>query len=74
MTPFRIPISDKKLLKLCILALQMEPRTPVEKVKGEDNKVCSVHFDPDDFYPGTPEPAPAKRGERVNRKQNPMRF
>lgn len=63
----RVPTSDRELRRLWLLALHMEPSTPVEELRREDHKVCSAHFDPDDFYPRRPEAAPAKetKGSRL---------
>lgn len=64
----RVPSSDKDLLKLWLLALQIEPSTPTETVKRKDHKVCSVHFDPGDFYPRKPEPAPVQKRTSLSKE------
>lgn len=69
----RVPIADEELLKRWLVALEMEPSTPAEEVKREDHKVCSVHFDPDDFYPRKAQPAPVKKTRKGLRKTKPLK-
>ncbi|TNN03593.1 hypothetical protein fugu_000622 [Takifugu bimaculatus] len=69
----RVPVADEELLKRWLVALQMEPGTAAEEVKRGDHKVCSVHFDPDDFYPRKAQPAPVKKTRKGLRKTKPLK-
>lgn len=60
-------------MKRWLLALQMDPSTPADVVKREDHKICSVHFDPDDFYPKKAQPAPVKKRRKGLRKTKPLK-
>lgn len=40
---------DEELLKLLLLAMQMDPRTPAERAKCEKHYICSLHFNLYDF-------------------------
>lgn len=69
----RVPTADEKLLKRWLLALKMDPSTPADTVKRQDHKVCSVHFDPDDFYPRKAQPAPVQKRRKGLRKAKPLK-
>lgn len=69
----RLPTADEVLMKRWLLALQMDPNTPADIVKREDHKICSVHFDLDDFYPRKAQPAPVKKRRRGLRKTKPLK-
>lgn len=69
----RVPTADEELMKRWLLVLQMDPNTTADIVKREDHKVCSVHFDPDDFYPRKARPAPVKKRRKGLRKIKPLR-
>lgn len=60
-------------MKRWLLALQMDLSTPADTVKRADHKICSVHFDPDDFYPRKAQPAPVKKRRRGLRKSKPLK-
>lgn len=69
----RVPTADEELMKRWLLALQMDPSTPADTVKLEDHKVCSVHFDPEDFYPRKAQPAPVRKRRKGLRKTKPLK-
>ncbi|XP_045919648.1 uncharacterized protein LOC123979657 isoform X9 [Micropterus dolomieu] len=45
----RLPLSDMETLKLWLGVLQMDANTPVQTLRLEDHRVCSDHFDRDDY-------------------------
>lgn len=69
----RVPTADEELMKRWLLALQMDPATPADVVKREDHKICSVHFEPGDFYPRKAQPAPAKKRRKGLRRSKPLK-
>ncbi|XP_034543584.1 uncharacterized protein zgc:158320 isoform X2 [Notolabrus celidotus] len=48
----RLPLSDPKRRRLWLLALQIDPATPLQKLRVADFRVCSDHFDKSDFQQG----------------------
>ncbi|KAL6491158.1 hypothetical protein MHYP_G00015030 [Metynnis hypsauchen] len=44
----RLPLRDEKRLKLWLIALGVDPSTPVEKLRGK--VICEEHFQPCDYY------------------------
>lgn len=45
----RLPLFNRETLKLWLLVLQMDANTPVQKLRLADYRVCSDHFDRDDY-------------------------
>lgn len=47
----RLPLYDPETLPLWLGVLQLDMQTPFEVLKAKDYRVCSEHFDDDDFSP-----------------------
>lgn len=45
----RLPLLDKDRRKLWLDVLQMDPNTPVQTLRLADHRVCSDHFNRDDY-------------------------
>lgn len=45
----RLPLLDEDVLKSWLVVLQMDPNTPVHKLRLADHRVCSDHFSQDDY-------------------------
>ncbi|GLD48838.1 uncharacterized protein AKAME5_000273700 [Lates japonicus] len=45
----RLPLRNRDLLKLWLVALQIDVNTPVRTLRLADLRVCSDHFDRDDY-------------------------
>ncbi|KAJ8278234.1 hypothetical protein GJAV_G00085400 [Gymnothorax javanicus] len=59
----RLPLRNLELLKLWLVALKIDPNTPVEALRRADHRVCSAHFATEDFFPARPQ----KEGRKVQR-------
>ncbi len=44
--PFRL---ERDIFNECLIVLQVDINMPIEILRGTDYRVCSDHFDPDDF-------------------------
>ncbi len=45
----RLPLSNRGRLRLWLAVLQMDTNTPVQTLRLADHRVCSDHFDRDDY-------------------------
>ena len=45
----RLPLLDRDTLKLWLVVLQMDANTPVHALRLADYRVCSDHFERDDY-------------------------
>ncbi|XP_031145413.1 uncharacterized protein LOC116043045 isoform X11 [Sander lucioperca] len=45
----RLPYRNRETLKLWLFALQLDVQTPLRTLRERDYRVCSEHFDEDDF-------------------------
>lgn len=45
----RLPLSDGHTLRLWLAVLQMDANTPVQTLRRADLRVCSQHFDREDY-------------------------
>ncbi|XP_063067071.1 uncharacterized protein LOC134458586 [Engraulis encrasicolus] len=56
----RIPLHDE-VFRLWLDVLQLDVNTPIPTLKEQDYRVCSAHFDPDDFIPDRGQAQPRKK-------------
>ena len=47
----RLPLYDPETLPLWLVVLQIDVQTPFQVLRKRDYRVCSEHFDEDDFSP-----------------------
>ena len=66
--PFRF--KDPELLRQWLVVLKMDIMTPVETLKKKRYRVCSRHFDEDDFCYPSKGPKDPKKPTRVYLKRN----
>ncbi|KAK7166547.1 hypothetical protein R3I93_006338 [Phoxinus phoxinus] len=45
----RLPLRNREILHLWLVALQLDVQTPLKTLRVRDYRVCSEHFDEDDF-------------------------
>lgn len=45
----RLPLRNREILKLWLVALQLDVQTPLQTIRERDYRVCSEHFNEDDF-------------------------
>lgn len=45
----RLPYRNRQTLPLWLVALHLDPKTPLKTLREKDHRVCSVHFDEDEF-------------------------
>nr|XP_019960218.1 PREDICTED: zinc finger MYM-type protein 4-like isoform X1 [Paralichthys olivaceus] len=65
----RLPLFNPDALKLWLVALRMDPNTEVKALRRADNRVCSAHFAPEDFFPIKP-PKEGQKGPRQHLRVN----
>lgn len=60
---------DRHILNQWLLVLNIDTETPDETLRQLDHRICSAHFDKDDFaYPKRP--ADPNKTQRVHLKKN----
>ncbi|KAM4585154.1 uncharacterized protein PAE49_004488 isoform 2-T2 [Odontesthes bonariensis] len=47
----RLPLRNRDILKLWLVALKMDPNITVPRLRRLDHRVCSAHFSPEAFNP-----------------------
>uniref|UniRef100_A0A8C9XF12 THAP domain-containing protein 1 n=1 Tax=Sander lucioperca TaxID=283035 RepID=A0A8C9XF12_SANLU len=45
----RLPLRNREILQLWLVVLQLDVQTPLRTLRERDYRVCSEHFDEDDF-------------------------
>uniref|UniRef100_A0A672FVP1 THAP-type domain-containing protein n=1 Tax=Salarias fasciatus TaxID=181472 RepID=A0A672FVP1_SALFA len=65
----RLPLRDRDLLRLWLIALNMDPSIKVPTLRRLDYRVCSAHFTSEDFYPAQ-ERIEGQKTKRMNLKKN----
>jgi len=45
----RLPLRDREILPLWLDVLQLDVKTPIQILRAKDYRVCSEHFDKDDY-------------------------
>ncbi|XP_069388914.1 uncharacterized protein [Paralichthys olivaceus] len=66
----RLPLRNLDVLKLWLVPLRMDPNTEVKALKRADNRLCSAHLAPEDFFP-IKAPKEGQKGPRQNDQCHP---